>query len=78
MARFEGDIQPATGKPLEIDELLALLDESKSQAPPVDGPVGDNARACYLSAGEGWREAVKQLGGAFADDVPKLTQGQRE
>ncbi|MES2147743.1 MAG: hypothetical protein V4491_07830 [Pseudomonadota bacterium] len=74
MARFEGDIQPATGKPLEIDELLALLDESKSPAPPVGG----NARACYLSAGEGWREAVKQLGGAFADDVPTLTQGQRE
>lgn len=74
MARFEGDIQPASGKPLEIDELLALLDKNESPEPPVKG----NARACYLSAGDGWREAVKQLGGAFADDVARLTQTQGE
>ena len=74
MARFEGDIQPASGKPLEIDELLALLDKNE----PSEQPVTGNARACYLSSGEGWRDAVKQLGGAFADDVTRLTQTQGE
>ena len=27
------------------------------------------AIACYLSAGEGWSEAVKALGGAFASEA---------
>ena len=41
--------------------------EAAGQAPP--GAVPDDQRAaiaCYLSAGEGWREALKALRGAFA------------
>ncbi len=74
MARYEGDFQPADGKPLELDELLALLGSYS----PSGEPARDNARACYLSSSEGWREAVKQLGGAFAGDVKALTERQGE
>lgn len=63
MARFEGKIQADGSEPLELDELLGLL---RANAPEVAATL-DNARACYLSASDGWRDAVKQLGGAFAD-----------
>ncbi|MGH6659293.1 MAG: hypothetical protein ACREBM_06535 [Sphingomicrobium sp.] len=74
MARHEGDFRSANGKPLEIDELLALLDGNM----PSEGPIRENARACYLSSGDGWREAVKHLGGAFADDIAALTEAKDE
>ncbi|MBA3669738.1 MAG: hypothetical protein H0W71_06710 [Sphingomonas sp.] len=45
---------------------------------PSEQPVTGDARACYLSSGDGWRDAAKQLGGAFADDVTRLTQTQGE
>ena len=69
MARYEGDLRPANGQPLEIEELLDLLDRNS----PSGEPVLDHARACYLSSGDGWREAVKQLGGAFAAEIGSLT-----
>ena len=69
MARYEGDFRPANGQPLEIEELLALLDRDSSNVEPSV----NNARACYLSAGDGWREAVKRLGGAFAAELGSLT-----
>jgi hypothetical protein len=30
--------------------------------------------ACVLSAGEGWQEAVKRLGGAFAEEEARLRE----
>jgi len=33
----------------------------------------DDAIACYLSGAEGWDEAVKRLGGAFAPGAGRLT-----
>jgi hypothetical protein len=42
-------------------------------APP--GTVPDDQRdaiACYLSAGEGWSEALKALGGAFATPATRV------
>ena len=74
MARHESDFRPANGRALEIDELLGLLDRNM----PSEGPVREHARACYLSSSDGWREAVKQLGGAFADDIASLTEAQDE
>jgi hypothetical protein len=63
LARHEGDFRTTAEEPLSIDELLALLS--------AEGEDGARARqdaiACYLSAGDGWREAMKQLGGAFAE-----------
>ena len=74
MARHERDFSPAEGKPLEIDELLALL----ARKSPSSEPERGSARACYLSSSEGWREAAKQLGGAFADGLGPLTEAQEE
>jgi hypothetical protein len=58
---FRADAQ----QPLALDDLLELLN--------ADPGLGQRERyeaiACYLSGGEGWREAVKQLGGAFAEDM---------
>lgn len=70
MARYEGDFRPADAKPLEIDELLALLDGNSPSPEPAKG----SARACYLSSSDGWRDAVKQLGGAFADGIASLSE----
>lgn len=74
MARYDGDFRPANAKPLEIEELLALIDGND----PAAQPVRDDARACYLSSSDGWRDAVDQLGGAFAEDVVVAIEGQRE
>jgi len=74
LARYEGDIRPADGEALELDELLALLERNAL----VQQPARDNARACYLSSSEGWREAVKHLGGAFAEELKSLKESKAE
>ena len=70
MARHEGDFRLSSEEPLSLNELLALLAES--------GEGGRTSRedaiACYLSGGEGWREAVKMLGGAFAERAAELKE----
>jgi len=47
---------------LSLDELLALLGDAKAES----CRARQEAIACYLSASEGWSEAVQHLGGAFA------------
>ena len=74
MARYEGELRPANEQPLEIEELLALLDRNSSEG---ETSV-NNARACYLSSGDGWRDAVKRLGGAFAAELGSLTREKGE
>ena len=68
LARHERNIRAAGKDPLSLSELLSLIGEPKEQA---DRERHD-AIACYLSASEGWAEAVQQLGGAFAEDSRKL------
>jgi len=63
LARHEGEFRSDTQGPLTLDELLALL----GNAPGGAGLSREDAIACYLSASDGWREAMKQLGGAFAE-----------
>jgi hypothetical protein len=63
LARHEGDFRSDTQGPLTLDELLALL----GNAPGSAGLSREDAIACYLSASEGWPEAMKLLGGAFAE-----------
>ena len=63
MARFEGKFDANGGQPMEFEELLGLL---LADAPGRSAAI-DHARACYLSSSDGWRDAVKELGGAFAD-----------
>jgi hypothetical protein len=67
LARHEPDIRIANG-PLSLRELLALLGEAKIGAERDR----QEAIACYLSAGEGWSEAVQRLDGAFAAEPREL------
>jgi len=55
-----------------LNELIALLGENG------DAQSREDAIACYLSGSEGWREAVKQLGGAFAEEITGLKPGKAD
>jgi hypothetical protein len=68
LARHERNFGAAAGEPLSLAELLEKLGET---AGPGDRSRED-AIACYLSGDEGWREAVKQLGGTFAERAKEL------
>ena len=64
LARHEGEFRGEPQQPLSLNELLALLGEDAEG----EGRSREDAIACYLSGGDGWREAVKKLGGTFADE----------
>ena len=68
MARHEGNFRLDAGAPLSLDELLALLGADGNG----EARTRDDMIACALSASEGWQEAVKQLGGAFAEEETEL------
>ena len=68
MARHEPDIRAAGEKPLTLSELLALIGEATGES----GRNRQDDIACYLSSSEGWRDAVRRLGGAFAEDEAEL------
>jgi hypothetical protein len=63
LARHEPDFRSAAKGPLSVEELLAMLGDAKAGAERTR----QDAIACYLSAGQGWSEATRYLGGAFAD-----------
>ena len=70
MARHERDFRIDAEAPLTLNELLALLGEGSEG--------GDRSRedaiACYLSGSDGWREAVRMLGGTFAEEETGLKE----
>ena len=68
MARHDGDFRINAQKPLSLDELLSLLGSSAETA----DRTREDAIACYLSGSDGWREAVKLLGGTFAERSDKV------
>jgi hypothetical protein len=70
VARHEREFIADEQAPLSLDELLQLL----GSAAIVDEQSREGAIACYLSAGEGWRDAVKLLGGTFADEAAGLRE----
>ena len=74
MARHEGDFRLKEQEPLNLDQLLALLGDSAES----EGRSREDAIACYLSAGDGWREAVKLLGGTFAGEPTGLKDGKSD
>jgi hypothetical protein len=63
LARHERNFDEAARAPLSVAELLGKLGESAE----LDGRSREDAIACYLAGGEGWKDAVKLLGGTFAD-----------
>ena len=74
MARHEGNFRVDAEAPLSLDELLALLGaEGKGGAWSREDMI-----ACALSAGEGWQEAVKKLGGAFTEEASGLRERKAE
>ena len=68
LARFEGQLRAADDAAIDPVELLAALN---------CGAPGDDARrqaiACFLSGGQGWRDAASRLAGAFAERVEPAT-----
>jgi hypothetical protein len=68
LARFEKDFSVNADAPLSLDELLGMLGDADG------GRSREDAIACYLSGSKGWRDAVKQLGGAFADEATRLRE----
>jgi hypothetical protein len=74
LARHERDFRSGAEEPLSLNELLALLGTS------ADGNAGtrEDAIACYLSAGDGWREAMKRLGGTFAEGGARLRESKAD
>jgi hypothetical protein len=68
VARHERDIQASGKAALSLEELLDLLGEGKADAERER----QHAIACYLSGSDGWHEAVRRLGGAFAADPAGL------
>jgi len=74
LARHEGDFRVGAEAPLGLNEFLALLREAGGG----DRWTREDAIACYLSAGDGWREAMQMLGGAFADEVTELKKSKAD
>ena len=74
MARHEGNFRVETEAPLSLKELLALLgSDEESEARSREDII-----ACALAAGDGWKEAVKKLGGAFAEEGSELRERKGE
>ncbi|MFL6782200.1 MAG: hypothetical protein ACJ8FE_00005, partial [Sphingomicrobium sp.] len=72
--RHEGDFRLNGQEPLDLDQLLAMLGDSAGR----EGRSREDAIACYLSGSEGWREAVKLLGGTFAQEATGLRDGKAD
>ena len=68
LSRFERNFGVDADAPLSLDELLTMLGDGGDERSRED------AIACYLSGSEGWRDAVKRLGGAFAEEARGLTE----
>jgi len=74
LARHEGNFRVEAETPLSLKELLALLGSDDES----DARSREDMIACALSAGDGWKEAVKKLGGAFAEEGSKLRERKGE
>lgn len=74
MARHERDFCADAEAPLSLDDLLALLGSGAE----ADDRSRQDAIACYLSGGDGWRDAMKMLGGTFAEEVTGLKERKSE
>jgi hypothetical protein len=62
LSRIDGKFTSAGEIPLDLADLLAVLEAQ----PETNARDWRQAIACYLAAGDGWRDASQLLGGAFA------------
>jgi hypothetical protein len=65
LSRHEGKFTASAEQPLEMAELLAAMGAQAN----ITARDRQDAIACFLSAGEGWRDALDVIGGAFAPDL---------
>lgn len=72
MSRFEGDFSAAGEASLSTAELLTLLGANTA----LTDRERQEAIACFLSASEGWDQAIKTLRGAFASDAAQGIRAQ--
>jgi hypothetical protein len=63
LSRFEGEFIAAEDVSLDAADLLGLL---RNDATRLER---QQAIACFLAGAEGWQDALKSLGGAFAADA---------
>jgi hypothetical protein len=70
LARHESDFRADAEAPLSLNELLALLADGMG----ADDRSRENAIACYLSGSDGWKDAVRMLGGTFAGQQTGLKE----
>jgi hypothetical protein len=63
LARHEKDFDAAGKAELPPGDLLSL---SAARDAGHEADSREGALACFLSAGDGWIEAARRLGGAFA------------
>ena len=70
MARHESDFGAKSQEPLGLNEVLDLLGTGAGQ----EESTREDAIACYLAGGDGWKEAVKRLGGTFAAEAGELKE----
>jgi hypothetical protein len=70
LARHESDFGAKAQEPLSLNDLLDLLGENAG----IEDRSREDAIACYLSGSDGWKDAVKRLGGAFADGAAGLKE----
>ena len=68
MARHEPNIRAKARTEVESDELLAILQGTTG----ATDTERQDAIACYLSGSDGWADAVRRLGGAFASEATGL------
>ena len=73
MARHDGDLHADSHEPLGLPETLCLFGGNAGESESLREAI-----ACYLAGGEGWREAAKLLGGAFAGDGIGLRSPQKD
>ena len=69
-----GAFRPTAQEPVSLSVLLALRGDAAAR----DGRSREDAIACYLSGADGWREAVKLLGGTFAQGEARLKERQSD
>ena len=67
MSRFEGEFVVAGDAVLDLPELMRLVADASDPVRQRQAAI-----ACYLSASEGWRDAVEKLDGAFTGRVQEV------
>jgi hypothetical protein len=71
LSRFERDFVATDQAPVDSVELLLGLIGDRA---PLSDELRQRAIACCLSAEDGWREAIRLLGGAFAEACSANTE----